>query len=87
LNDHCSQEYETWNPLKTKDNLNVTVRIKPKSERAISRVSELGEVMKLMHISHSGPFECNEEQILVMSLNESWQGWFRNGTDVDFELT
>lgn len=43
--------------------------------------------MKLMHISHSGPFDCNEEQILVMSLNESWQGWFRNGVDVDFELT
>ena len=82
-------EYDIWRPseIKGSPDLNVTIRLVPITERAEQRVEEYGDVMKLMHISHSGPFDCNEEQILVMSLNEKWQGWFRNGTDVDFELT
>ena len=82
-------EYDIWKPSEVsgRPDLNVRIRIHPHTERAHQRIQEYGEVMKLMHISHSGPFECNEEQILVMSLNEKWQGWFRNGTDVDFELT
>tara|TARA_R100000734_G_C3266100_1_gene63364 strand:+ start:148 stop:477 length:330 start_codon:yes stop_codon:yes gene_type:complete len=82
-------ECDIWQPINVKGgpDLNVKIRLLPRTERAQQRVEEYGDVMKLMHISHSGPFECNEEQILVMSLNEKWQGWFRNGTDVDFELT
>mgnify|MGYP003135738621 FL=1 len=82
-------ECDIWQPINVKGgpDLNVKIRLLPRTERAQRRVEEYGDVMKLMHISHSGPFECNEEQILVMSLNEKWQGWFRNRTDVDFELT
>ena len=82
-------EYDIWQPseINGKTDLNVRIRLLPLTERAQQRVQEYGDIMKLMHISHSGPFDCNEEQILVMSLNEKWQGWFRNGTDVDFELT
>jgi len=82
-------EYDIWQPSEIKGgpDLNVTIRLMPITERAEQRIEEYGDVMKLMHISHSGPFDCNEEQILVMSLNEKWQGWFRNGTDVNFELT
>jgi len=82
-------EYDIWQPseIKVGPDLNVTIRLMPITERAEQRIQEYGDVMKLMHISHSGPFDCSEEQILVMSLNEKWQGWFRNGTDVDFELT
>ncbi len=82
-------ECDIWQPseIKGRPDLNVTIRLLPITERAEQRVQEYGDVMKLMHISHSGPFDCNEEQILVMSLNEKWQGWFRNGTDVNFELT
>ena len=82
-------EYDIWQPseIKGRSDLNVRIRLSPHTERAQQRVDQYGDVMKLMHISHSGPFDCNEEQILVMSLNEKWQGWFRNGTDVDFELT
>jgi len=82
-------EYDIWQPSEIKGgpDLNVTSRLMPITERVEQRIEEYGDVMKLMHISHSGPFDCNEEQILVMSLNEKWQGWFRNGTDVDFELT
>jgi hypothetical protein len=82
-------EYDIWQPseIKGRTDLNVIIRLHPITDRATQRVQEYGDVMKLMHISHSGPFDCNEEQILVMSLNESWQGWFRNGVDVDFELT
>ena len=82
-------DYDIWQPseIKGRDDLNVTIRMTPITERAQSRVQEYGEVMKLMHISHSGPFQCNEEQILVMSLNEKWQGWFRNGIDVEIQLT
>lgn len=82
-------EYDIWRPseIRGRADLNVRIRLMPHSERAHQRVGEYGDVMKLMHISHSGPFDCTEEQILVMSLNEKWQGWFRNGTDVDFELT
>ena len=82
-------ECDIWQPseINGKTDLNVRIRLLPLTERAQQRVQEYGDIMKLMHISHSGPFDCNEEQILVMSLNEKWQGWFRNGTDVDFELT
>ena len=82
-------DYDIWQPseIQGRDDLNVTIRMTPITERAQSRVQEYGEVMKLMHISHSGPFQCNEEQILVMSLNEKWQGWFRNGIDVEIQLT
>ena len=82
-------EYDICQPseINGKTDLNVRIRLLPLTERAQQRVQEYGDIMKLMHISHSGPFDCNEEQILVMSLNEKWQGWFRNGTDVDFELT
>ena len=82
-------EYDIWQPSEIKGipDLNVTIRLTPITERAEQRIEEYGDVMKLMHISRSGPFKCSEEQILVMSLNEKWQGWFRNGTDVDFELT
>ena len=82
-------EYDIWQPseIKGRPDLNVRIRLHPITDRAVQRVQEYGDVMKLMHISHSGPFDCSEEQILVMSLNESWQGWFRNGVDVDFELT
>ena len=82
-------EYDIWQPseIKGAPDLNVKVRLLPITERAQQRVDEYGDVMKLMHISHSGPFDCIEEQILVMYLNEKWQGWIRNGTDVDFELT
>ena len=82
-------EYDIWQPseIKGRPDLNVTIRLVPITERAEQRIQEYGDVMKLMHISHSGPFDCNEEQILVMSLNEKWQGWFRNGTDVNFEVT
>jgi len=82
-------DYDIWQPSEIKGcgDLNVTIRMTPITERAQSRVREYGGVMKLMHISHSGPFQCNEEQILVMSLNEKWQGWFRNGVDVEFQLT
>ena len=82
-------ECDIWQPseINGKTDLNVRIRLMPLTERAQQRVQEYGDIMKLMHISHSGPFDCNEEQILVMSLNEKWQGWFRNGTDVDFELT
>ena len=82
-------ECDIWQPseINGKTDLNVRIRLLPLTERAQQRVREYGDIMKLMHISHSGPFDCNEEQILVMALNEKWQGWFRNGTDVDFELT
>ena len=82
-------EYDIWKPVEVKGrpDLNVKIRLQPLTDRAQQRVKEYGDVMKLMHISHSGPFECNEEQILVMSMNEKSQGWFRNGVDVDFELT
>jgi len=82
-------EYDIWQPseIKGRPDLNVRIRLHPITDRAVQRVQEYGDVMKLMHISHSGPFDCSEEQILVMSLNERWQGWFRNGVDVDFELT
>ena len=74
--EHKSElEYDIWQPseVKGQDDLNVRVRLLPITERAEQRVREYGDVMKLMHISHSGPFDCNEEQILVMSLNEKWQ--------------
>ena len=82
-------ECDIWQPasIKGSPDLDVKIRLLPRTERAHQRVEEYGDVMKLMHISHSGPFDCIEEQILVMSLNEKWQGWFRNGVDVDFELT
>ena len=70
-----------------RDDLNIRIEIFPISHRARNRVQEHGKFMILKRVSHTGPFKDSEEQIFVSSLGGHWTGWFRNGTDIEFELT
>ena len=70
-----------------RDDLNIRIEIFPMSQRAKNRVAEHGKFMILKRVSRTGPFKGNDEQVFVSSLGGHWTGWFRNGIDLEFELT
>ena len=65
-----------------------TVRISPLSQEAREVVKTHGNLMLLVNTKAKGPFNDWDDQVLVRPVISSpFQYWFRNGIDIEFELT
>tara|TARA_Y100000593_G_scaffold14638_1_gene28054 strand:- start:1142 stop:1597 length:456 start_codon:yes stop_codon:yes gene_type:complete len=65
----------------------VTVRVFPYSKEAKEVVKDHGPVMRLLETSKNGPFEDWDDQVLLNPLQGIQTYWFRNGIDMEYELT
>jgi hypothetical protein len=64
------------------------VRISPLSLEAREIVKTYGNLMVLMSTKDRGPFNDWDDQVLLKPLTSSpFHYWFRNGIDIEFELT
>ena len=65
-----------------------TVRISPLSQEAREVVETHGNLMFLVNTKDKGPFNDWDDQVLMRPVISSpFQYWFRNGIDIEFELT
>mgnify|MGYP003999720481 FL=1 len=65
-----------------------TVRISPLSQEAREVVETHGNLMFLVNTKDKGPFNDWDDQVLMRPVVRSpFQYWFRNGIDIEFELT
>ena len=65
-----------------------TVRISPLSQEAREVVETHGNLMLLVNTKDKGPFSDWDDQVLMRPVISSpYQYWFRNGIDIEFELT
>ena len=65
----------------------VTVRVFPYAKEAKEVVKDHGSVMRLVETSKNGPFEDWDDQVLLNPLQGIQAYWFRNGIDMEYELT
>jgi hypothetical protein len=65
----------------------VTVRVFPLSKEAKEAIENHGSVMHLLQTSEEGPFKDWDDQVLLYPLQGTQTYWFRNGIDVEYELT
>ena len=65
----------------------LTVRVFPYSKEAKEVVKDHGPVMRLVETSKNGPFEDWDDQVLLNPLQGIQAYWFRNGIDMEYELT
>jgi len=65
----------------------LTVRIFPLSKEARLAVEQHGAVMRLVETSKDGPFKDWDDQVLLNPLQGMSAYWFRNGIDMEYELT
>ena len=64
------------------------VRINPLSLEAREGVKTYGNLMLLVNTRDQGPFNDWDDQVLLKPvINSPFQYWFRNGIDIEFELT
>jgi|TARA_B100000287_G_scaffold167768_1_gene158282 hypothetical protein len=64
------------------------VRINPLSLEAREVVKTYGNLMLLVNTRDQGPFNDWDDQVLLKPvINSPFQYWFRNGIDIEFELT
>jgi hypothetical protein len=64
------------------------VRISPLSLEAREVVETHGNLMLLVNTKDKGPFNDWDDQVLLKPIiNCPFQYWFRNGIDIEFELT
>ena len=64
------------------------VRISPLSHQAREVVETYGNLMLLVNTRDKGPFRDWDDQVLLKPIiNSPFQYWFRNGIDIEFELT
>ena len=64
------------------------VRISPLSYQAREVVKTYGNLMLLVNTKDKGPFSDWDDQVLLKPIISSpFQYWFRNGIDIEFELT
>jgi len=65
-----------------------TVRISLLSQEAREVVETHGNLMLLVNTKDKGPFNDWDDQVLMRPVISSpFQYWFRNGIDIEFELT
>ena len=65
----------------------LTVRVFPYSKEAKEVVKDHGPVMRLVETSKNGPFKDWDDQVLLNPLQGIQSYWFRNGIDMEYELT
>jgi len=64
------------------------VRVSPLSHEAREVVETHGKLMLLVNTKDKGPFNDWDDQVLMRPVISSpYQYWFRNGIDIEFELT
>lgn len=64
------------------------VRVKPLSKEAKEVVKTHGKIMTLLETKKKGPYpDWNDNVLLATTLGIPFQYWFRNGIDIEFELT
>ena len=64
------------------------VRVNPLSREAKRVVETHGNIMVLLETKKKGPFsDWNDNVLLTTTLGIPYQFWFRNGIDIEFELT
>jgi hypothetical protein len=59
----------------------------PYSKEAKDAVNDHGTVMRLLETSKNGPFRDWDDQVLLNPLQGIQYYWFRNGIDMEYELT
>ncbi len=64
------------------------VRINPLSQEAKEMVETHGNLMLLLKTKEKGPYnDWNDNILLKPTVGYPFQYWFRNGIDIEFELT